>query len=304
MTKRTSTAGIRVAAFAVAWASAAAITPGVGAQPASKPGLPGIAPPTGDSDKADGNTLITPSLIAERTALVPGQDNWIAVRFEIAPKWHTYWRNAGESGVPATFAFTAPEWLTIGEPVWPTPIRYPLPSGGVDYVYEGTALVLFPVRVDDTTREIKGEAQISVAIDWLVCQDVCLPGSTKVSLSIPLYRDASPSDDAEAFAAARARLPRPRDAASGVDASFATDTLTISAPGAAEIEFFPYESDSLATPANPLAQGISRSGTLRFAYDRTPTDTDAITGVARIRDAAGADRFFDIRVPVESPADD
>lgn len=274
---------------------AAAIAAVAVGQPSGKGGLPSI--PTAQAP-ADGNKLIRPSILAERTALVPGEKNWIAIRLLVAPKWHTYWRNAGESGVPATFAFTAPDWITIGDPVWPAPRRYALPSGGVDYIYENAALVLFPVTVGEPPKSATAEADISVAIDWLVCQEMCLPGSKTVSTVIPIWHDASPSEDAPAFQAARARVPIVPDASTMLEASFAVDTLTIAAPGAAEIEFFPFESAMLAFPVDALTQGISETGTLRFTYDRPITDAKSIAGAVRIRDAAGADRFYEITVPI------
>ena len=274
---------------------AAAVAAVAVAQPSGKPGLPSI--PSSQAP-ADGNTLIRPSILAERTALVPGEKNWIAVRLLVAPKWHTYWRNAGESGVPATFVFTAPDWLTIGDPVWPAPKRYALPSGGVDYIYENAALVLFPVTVTDPPTSARAEAEITVEVDWLVCQEMCLPGSKTVSAVIPIWPDASPSEHAPAFKAARARVPIVPDASTMLEASFAVDTLTIAAPGAAEIEFFPFESAMLAFPVDALSQGISETGTLRFAYDRPITDAKSIAGAVRIRDAAGTDRFYEITVPI------
>lgn len=275
---------------------------GVAADPPGKPAVPGLT--KGAPEEApDGNTLIRPSLIAERTALVPGAENWIAVRLDIAPGWHTYWRNSGESGLPPAFTFQAPDWVRIGDPVWPTPRRYALPSGGVDYIYENTALILFPVRIDDTDREIRTDLEITATVEWLVCQEACLPGEATVTLNIPVNRTSEPSrPEAPLFALAKARVPEPAAANPNIAARFVGDTLTVTAPGSAEIEFFPYESRSLARPADPLAQGVSQTGTLRVTYTRVPTDRPTIDGVLRVLDAAGAERFFDIRVPVEPPA--
>jgi len=266
----------------------------------SKPGLPGLTAPSGP--KPDGNTLIRPSLIAESSALLPSGDNWIAVAMDIEPGWHTYWRNNGETGVPPTFTFTTPDWITVGDPVWPTPVRHELPSGGVDYVYEGRALVLFPVRVNSDERALRSDAEITAKIDWLVCDEICLPGTGTVSLTLPVAREATPSSEAPAFGAARSRVPSPTGFSKSFVAAVVGDTLAISAPGSTELEYFPYESDTLARPLDPFGDGMSTTGAIRFQFDRDPTDVSELSGVVRMRDASGVERFLEFRVPVKKAA--
>ena len=41
------------------------------------------------------------SLISERDTVQAGETFFVAFDLEIAPKWHVYWRNAGDSGLPA-----------------------------------------------------------------------------------------------------------------------------------------------------------------------------------------------------------
>src|SRR3974390_1419563 len=53
-------------------------------------------------------------LVAERTALVPGEPLTIALRLAIAPGWHTYWRNPGDSGLPTTLAWQLPAGVSAG----------------------------------------------------------------------------------------------------------------------------------------------------------------------------------------------
>ena len=61
---------------------------------------------------------VTAELIADRTALVPGATTTVALRFAIAPGWHTYWRNPGESGLPTTLAWKLPPGFAAGDIVW------------------------------------------------------------------------------------------------------------------------------------------------------------------------------------------
>ncbi len=39
-------------------------------------------------------------LVAEHTAVAPGGSTTIALEEQIAPKWHTYWKNPGDAGAP------------------------------------------------------------------------------------------------------------------------------------------------------------------------------------------------------------
>ena len=39
-------------------------------------------------------------LLSDRSAIVPGEAFTLAVRIELDPDWHLYWRNPGASGLP------------------------------------------------------------------------------------------------------------------------------------------------------------------------------------------------------------
>ena len=60
-------------------------------------------------------------LIAERTAVVPGQPLTGATRLSMDRGWHTYWRNPGDSGLPTTLAWNLPQGLSAGPIEWPAP---------------------------------------------------------------------------------------------------------------------------------------------------------------------------------------
>ncbi|MDH5286237.1 MAG: protein-disulfide reductase DsbD family protein, partial [Betaproteobacteria bacterium] len=85
-------------------------------------------------------------LVAERTALVPGQTTTVALRLAIRERWHTYWQNPGDSGLPTTLAWKLPAGLTAGPIQWPAPKA--LPAGPlVNYGYEGEVFHLVDVAV-------------------------------------------------------------------------------------------------------------------------------------------------------------
>ena len=51
-------------------------------------------------------------LVAERSALVPGEPLTVALRLTMDRGWHTYWRNPGDSGLPTTLEWKLPRRLS------------------------------------------------------------------------------------------------------------------------------------------------------------------------------------------------
>ena len=64
---------------------------------------------------------VSAELVAANDALVPGTTATVALRLAIAPGWHTYWRNPGESGLPTTLEWRLPYGYAAGAIEWPAP---------------------------------------------------------------------------------------------------------------------------------------------------------------------------------------
>lgn len=59
---------------------------------------------------------IETELLAETTAIVPGETAWIGLRLDPAEHWHTYWKMGGDSGEPTSLSeWQAPEGTVIGD---------------------------------------------------------------------------------------------------------------------------------------------------------------------------------------------
>ena len=52
--------------------------------------------------------------------IVPGRTTLLGIRFRIAPKWHIYWRNPGESGSEPRITIRLPEGFKAGPVIWLT----------------------------------------------------------------------------------------------------------------------------------------------------------------------------------------
>ncbi|MEM1098067.1 MAG: protein-disulfide reductase DsbD domain-containing protein, partial [Planctomycetota bacterium] len=147
---------------------------------------------------------VTLRLVSAADAAVPGETLRLGVLLEHAPTWHTYWTNPGDSGDITKLAWTLPEGVSAGEVAWPTPIEFEQ-FGLVGYGYEGE--LLLPVEIE-VPADYAGESlPISVAVRFLSCAEVCIPGRASLSLEVPVAAAASPSDEAERFAGADASRP-------------------------------------------------------------------------------------------------
>jgi thiol:disulfide interchange protein DsbD len=149
------------------------------------------------------------SLVSDVDAVRPDQPLTLGIRLEMEKGWHTYWRNPGDSGLPTRVKWALPEGFVVGEIRWPYPIRFetgPL----VSYGYEHE--VLLPVEVRVPALPGSGDVRIAARVDWLECQEICLPGRADVSLTLPVRPKASRGPEAPLFAEARRRVRSPRGA--------------------------------------------------------------------------------------------
>ena len=164
----------------------------------------GISTPIGMSASSE-NVEIT--LISERAAVQPGDVFHVAIRQKIAPDWHTYWRNPGDSGEPTYLNWTLPEGVKAGEIKWPAPTAIPF---GPLVNYGFSNLVVLPLEVQ-VPASAKPGTTLSLKVDatWLECADVCIPGEGSVAITLPVEAAKRDSGDASDIQAALASLPKP-----------------------------------------------------------------------------------------------
>jgi thiol:disulfide interchange protein DsbD len=143
---------------------------------------------------APDHVRVTASLEAP---LAPGKTVWVAIRQDIAPGWHSYWRNPGEAGLATTLTWTLPAGVKAGEIVWPTPALFG--EGGVtNYGYTKEVTLLVPLTADALAKT--GIAKLTVNL--LACEHVCVPQQTTLALNL-----SKASGSPALFAAARHVLP-------------------------------------------------------------------------------------------------
>src|SRR5947208_5507565 len=175
------------------------------------------APPASAAAPANGAHPVTARLVPEATSMAPGTTLWIDLHLDIAPGWHTYWRNPGDAGLPTEIAWTLPAGFTAGDIVWPVPERFVVDGLG-NYGYRNAVDLLVPIAASPNV-ESGGTANLAAAVSWLVCSDICIPGEAKLALALPVGADpATPAPPVkDLFTAARSHLAKP----AGFEADFA-----------------------------------------------------------------------------------
>ena len=134
----------------------------------------------------------------------PGKPFLASLQFRIAPEWHIYWENPGDSGIPATLAWSLPKGWQAGAIQWPVPRRIPVDTL-VNYGYEGRPQLLIPLTpAEDTT----GVAPLKVKVEYLICKDVCIPESAELALDLAAGQ-ADESAEAASVSVTQAALPQP-----------------------------------------------------------------------------------------------
>jgi thiol:disulfide interchange protein DsbD len=227
------------------------------------------------------SSRVSATLLSSRDAVSPGERFHVALVQRIAPGWHTYWRNPGDSGEATKIDWTLPTGATASEILWPAPKALPV-EPLVNFGFEDT--VLLPVEIAVPASAKPGETvTLKANATWLVCEKICIPEEGAFTLDLAV--SATPVIDEAAQSridAARAALPRPAGFTAALKAD--GDKLALSLPGigasASDLRFFPH-SDTLIDHAAPQPASASGQGaTLQLARSSAFKVQDkALTGV-------------------------
>lgn len=209
-----------------------------------------------------------PKLVSEAQALEPGKTNSIALTFEIDPHWHLYWKGQNDSGFAPKIEVIAPPAVKVGEAQWPAPQRNILPGNILDHIYENRVTLILPVEIPKDARD---EVTFEVKCDWLVCMESCIPGTTDLTLTLPVGgpNAGKPTPDAPLFAAARERLPQPLPKEkSPVSVEFRDGVFVLKSSTAKNMAFYPAE--DCAKLSDAIADGATDKGALNLRLAEFP----------------------------------
>ncbi len=225
---------------------------------------------------------VTATLVADTDAVAAGIAFHLGLRLQLAPGWHTYWRNPGDAGLAPELTLDVP----AGPIAWPAPVR--LPEGPL-MTYGYTGAVLLPVTVTPRTDGL----HITASATWLVCAKICVPEEGRFTLDLPAG-PPSPSAEAPLFAAAAAHTPRP----SPFPARIAPDgTLTLTGaeltPATVADAWFIPDNDGAIQPSAPQTADV-QDGAVAIHLKPFKIAPASLAGVVVLHDRSGEESLLAI----------
>jgi len=189
------------------------------------------------------------SLVAAETAIVPGKPVQVALRLVHQPHWHTYWINPG-TGLVTEIKWSLPPGWTASAIQWPAPYVIKDKTGAITgNGFENDTLL--PVTLTPPADLAPGtKVTLKASAEWLMCEDVCMPGNADVALTLPVAATAAPDAAlGSRLSAVVAGLPR-ADAAWKVSATRDAKAITLK-----------------VAPVGPTAGKTAAPADLRFFAD-------------------------------------
>ncbi len=104
----------------------------------------------------------------------------LGLQFRLAKGWKTYWRSPGDAGLPAQVDWTGSENLARADILWPVPERHTL-LGIETLGYEDEVLLPVIARPERPGAPVR----LRAAIDYLVCEKICVPAHAELALDLP-----------------------------------------------------------------------------------------------------------------------
>lgn len=209
------------------------------------------------SSAAPSAVVVTPHVRAELMADAPegvqvGKSFYVGLQLQHQPQWHTYWKNAGDSGLPTRLTWTLPAGIVAGKIQWPVPKKIPV-GNLANYGYEGSVLLSVPLTVQAALPESQTHVDIRLRAEWLVCKTECIPEEGEFLLQLPV-RGATAANRA-LFESTKNALPKGHPESARFEAQNQTLKLSLQQLPAAwqgkSLEAFPEESDIIETAARP-----------------------------------------------------
>lgn len=127
-------------------------------------------------------------LVTEVELVQPGRPFWVAVRFAMAPGWHIYWKNPGDSGMATSVEWEEVSGVKIQEIQWPAPERIRVSPSLVNFGYGGKVLLLTEIHPANSLDAGK-PLSLTAQVQWVACQEICVPGQGEVTVALPVKRE-------------------------------------------------------------------------------------------------------------------
>src|SRR4051794_29783505 len=85
-------------------------------------------------------------LALSQSAARPGETVLAGVHLRMNSRWHTYWKNNGDAGIPTKIEWTLPAGVTAGEIQWPLPGKFQ-ETELTTYAYTNEVVLVVPLTI-------------------------------------------------------------------------------------------------------------------------------------------------------------
>ena len=214
-------------------------------------------------------------IIPEKVSIFNENEIYLIVKFDLEKNWHTYWKNPGDSGEPASFEWDLPEGFEISEAMWPTPELIPYPPL-TTFGYTDQLELLFKLSLPE---EVKENSVIAVSSKWLVCADVCIPQEGSVSFDLFKANQAYPSQIDQLLSKIKQKIPL--DNGKTITSKIEEDRLVLNLEelglDITDAYFFPFRKDVIDYSVNQKLKKNDEEVSLSLAFMEN-TDVSLIKG--------------------------
>src|ERR1700730_7715931 len=134
-----------------------------------------------DASPWDGGARAAGRLIAAGSSqTAPGGALRAGIEIRLGAGWKTYWRYAGDSGVPPRFRFDRSENVADVAVLFPAPHGFN-DEGGESIGYKGALILPLHVMPRDKAKPVL----LRLDLDYAICSNVCIPVVAKAELPLP-----------------------------------------------------------------------------------------------------------------------
>ncbi len=131
--------------------------------------------------------VVSARLITDLTQAKPGSVIKAGVVLTMPKGWHIYGENPGDLGQPTAIKWQLPKGWTAGPIQWPTPIEFKV-AGFKSVGYEKEVVLVADIMVPNTAF---GQSQISATVDWIACENECIPEAVTLTESVIISTDGA-----------------------------------------------------------------------------------------------------------------
>ncbi|MCH8558925.1 MAG: hypothetical protein LAT84_13960 [Balneolia bacterium] len=152
-----------------------------------------------------GSDHVDVTLISDTSVISPGDTATLGFHMVIEEGWHTYWKNPGDSGIPARVSWSGADGFETGDILWPWPETFQ-EEHLITHGYKLETLLIVPFSADADLEA--GSYELTASLEYLVCEKVCLPAFEEHTITVEVGSETEyHSDNSALVARFKEKLP-------------------------------------------------------------------------------------------------